>query len=77
MFLRHESSAYICLELNIEYHIEIKYSLTYFYQQIELCIAPAITKKWKRLYCVARPDYTFEAYDTKESYSSASKVFSR
>ena len=31
------------------------------------------SKKWKRLYCVARPDYTFEAYDTKESYSSAAK----
>ena len=35
--------------------------------------APAVTKKWKRLYCVARPDYTFEAYDTKEAYSSAQK----
>ena len=35
--------------------------------------APQINKKWKRLYCVARPDYTFEAYDTKEAYSSASK----
>merc|ERR1712227_580113 len=35
--------------------------------------APAVNKKWKRLYCVARPDYTFEAYDTKEAYSSAAK----
>ena len=35
--------------------------------------APQVNKKWKRLYCVARPDYTFEAYDTKEAYSSASK----
>ena len=35
--------------------------------------APKLGKKWKRLYCVARPDYTFEAYDTKEAYSSAAK----
>ena len=34
---------------------------------------PKLGKKWKRLYCVARPDYTFEAYDTKEAYSSAAK----